>query len=54
MAIFIIIILVVIVLQEGAIWVLRFEQLSPDANIKTGGRCPVVGHRDHYHGRLWR
>lgn len=56
MAIFIIIILVVIVLQEGAIWVLRFEQLNPDANMKTGGDAlwwgmetiTTVGYGDYY------
>jgi voltage-gated potassium channel len=37
MAIYLIVVLVVLVLQIGGVWVLKFESQSPDANIKTGG-----------------
>ena len=56
MAIFIIVVLVVLVLQVGAAWVLRFEQNNPDANIKTGADAlwwafvtiTTVGYGDRY------
>jgi voltage-gated potassium channel len=56
MAIYIIVVLVAIVLQLGAAWVLRFEINNPDANIKTGGDAlwwgfvtiTTVGYGDKY------
>ncbi|MDD1753419.1 MAG: potassium channel family protein, partial [Methanotrichaceae archaeon] len=56
MAIYIIVILVVVVLQVGGVWVLRFEENNPDANIKTGADAlwwafvtiTTVGYGDRY------
>ncbi len=56
MAIYLVVILVVLVLQIGGIWVLRFENLNPDANIKTGSDAlwwafvtiTTVGYGDRY------
>jgi voltage-gated potassium channel len=56
MAIYIIVVLVVVVLQVGGVWVLRFEENNPDANIKTGADAlwwafvtiTTVGYGDRY------
>jgi voltage-gated potassium channel len=56
MAIYIVVVLVVIVLQIGGVWVLRFESQNPDANIKTGADAlwwafvtiTTVGYGDRY------
>ncbi len=56
MAIYIVVVLVLLVVQIGSVWVLRFESTSPDANIKTGGDAlwyafvtiTTVGYGDRY------
>jgi voltage-gated potassium channel len=56
MAIYIVVVLVAIVLQIGGVWVLRFENQNPDANIQTGGDAlwwafvtiTTVGYGDKY------
>ncbi|MDD1757329.1 MAG: ion transporter [Methanotrichaceae archaeon] len=56
MAIYIIVVLVVVVLQLGAVWEIRFEENNPDANIKTGADAlwwgfvtiTTVGYGDKY------
>ncbi len=56
MAIYLVVVLVLLVVQIGSVWVLRFESLNPDANIKTGGDAlwyafvtiTTVGYGDRY------
>lgn len=55
-AIYIVVVLVLLVVQIGSVWILRFESTNPDANIKTGGDAiwyafvtiTTVGYGDRY------